>query len=123
MLKIAHITFLWMLLFFLFSQEISAQDTAVFKVDSIAQPKACETLDATDYVRKWLHIKKTKAEKSSSFFVAPILGSTPSTGFLFGFTLQSAFQLPESNMSAFQATVNYTTKKQLTLSLKNTVFA
>ena len=104
---------------------VEAQDTTLVVpgTDSIPQKQECRTLDATDYIRKWFKLKPKTNQNSSSFFIAPIIGSTPSTGFLFGVSMQGAFQLPESKMSAIQATVQYTAKKQFTLSLKNNVFA
>jgi outer membrane protein assembly factor BamA len=124
MQKIVQISSIALILLFLFTG-VKAQDTisAKLKADTVAQGQTCETLDATDYIRKWFHLKKKTTEKTSSFFIAPVFGSTPSTGFLFGIALSGAFQLPESNMSAFQANVQYTAKKQFTLSLKNNVFA
>ena len=52
--------------------------------DSVAN---CYTMDATDYIRKWFHLKNKPSENASSFFIAPVFGSTPSTGFLFGIAL------------------------------------
>jgi hypothetical protein len=91
--------------------------------DTLSLSDSCETKDATDYVRNWFNIKPKKKEKTSSIFLAPIIGSTPSTGFVFGVTLQGAFQLPGSKISAFQSVISYTTKQQFTVSLKNNVFA
>jgi hypothetical protein len=104
-------------LLFILAGKIHAQDTAIVITDP------CKTKDLVDYFRQWLKIKPKATEKNSSIFIAPVFGSTPSTGFVFGVTVQGAFQLPESKLSAFQANVQYTAKKQLTISLKNNVFA
>lgn len=91
--------------------------------DSVGQAKVCAPKDMIDYFRQWLKKKPKESTKTSSIFIAPVFGSTPSTGFIMGATIQGAFQLPESNISAFQANVQYTTKNQFTISLKNNVFA
>src|SRR5436190_11128150 len=100
-LKIARIKWLLTLLSVLMLGHAYTQDTTlvVSNTDSIPQKDSCEVKDATDYVRKWLKLKP-KEQKPSSFFIAPVIGSTPSTGFLFGVALQGAFQLPNSKMSA-----------------------
>jgi hypothetical protein len=83
----------------------------------------CEVKDATDYIKQWLHIKKKNTQKNTAIFAAPVLGSTPSTGFIYGLTLQGTFKLPESNISAFQSNIQFTSKQQFSVSLKNNVFA
>jgi outer membrane protein assembly factor BamA len=89
--------------------------------DSIKGP--CEVKDATDYIKQWLHIKKKNTQKNTAIFAAPVLGSTPSTGFIYGLTLQGTFKLPKSNISAFQSNIQFTSKQQFSVSLKNNVFA
>lgn len=98
-------------------------DPARVAADSPVQKTACEPQDVTDYIKRWFHLKAKKKEKTSSIFLAPVFGSTPSTGFVYGVTVQGAFQLPASKLSAFQANVQSTTKKQFSVSLKNNVFA
>jgi len=94
----------------------------VKSVDSLLAGNECETKDATDYIRQWFHREPKTKMGTSSFFIAPVVGSSPSTGFVVGVTLQAAFQLPESKLSAFQGNVQYTSKRQFSLSLKNNVF-
>src|SRR4030095_16565493 len=67
-------------------------------------------------------MKKLKKFKSASIFIAPVFGSSPSTGFLYGLTFQGAFQLPNCKMSAFQSGIQYTVKKQLQVTLKNNIY-
>lgn len=102
-----------------FAQE-APLDSLTLPADSTGR---CRTKDVTDYVRQWLHLKGKKQEKKSSIFLAPVFGSSPSTGFVYGATLQGAFELAGSNFSTFQANVQSTTKKQFSVSLKNNVFA
>src|SRR5690349_17546329 len=99
----------------------TAQDSTIVLQTAPENPP-CQTKDMTDYVRKWFGLKE-KPEKNTSIFFAPILGSTPSTGFIYGATIQGAFQMPECKLSAFQAVATYSSKKQLTISLKNNVYA
>lgn len=95
-----------------------AQEMDTLKKDSVCEPK-----DMVDYIRQWFHIKAKEKKRTSSIFLAPVFGSSPSTGFVIGATVQGAFQLPGSRLSAFQSNVQYTTKKQFSVSLKNNVFA
>ena len=60
----------------------TAQDTAI--------KKPCQPKDLVDYVRQLFKIKPKATEKNSSFFIAPVFGSTPSTGFVYGITMQGA---------------------------------
>ncbi len=96
-----------------FSANLLAQDA----IDS-----SCRVMDAKDFIQKWFHRPPKSKPSGSSFLITPVIGSTPSTGFLVGLALQGAAQFPGSNMSAFQAGIQYTAKKQLMLSFKNTVF-
>ncbi|MFL5741943.1 MAG: BamA/TamA family outer membrane protein [Flavisolibacter sp.] len=98
--------------------QVNGQDA----VDSTLN-KDCQTKDVTDYLRQWFHMKPKTTQKESSFFIAPVVGSTPSTGVVVGIALQSAFKLPSASLSAFQANVQYTMKKQFSVSLENNVFA
>jgi outer membrane protein assembly factor BamA len=100
-----------------------ASDSTALPTDSLFKKKPCEIKDASEYLREWLKMKPKANTKNSSMFFAPFVGSSPSTGFVVGATIQSAFQLPASSISAFQANISYTAKKQFTLSLKNNVFA
>src|SRR5206468_8683669 len=87
-------------------------------VDSSSN-KDSETKDVTDYLRQWFHMKPKTTQKESSFFIAPVVGSTPSTGVVVGIAMQSAFKLPAASLSAFQANVQYTMKKQFSVSVEN----
>jgi outer membrane protein assembly factor BamA len=97
--------------------------TAVAAQDSTNKEKPCEPKDLVDYARDLFNLKKKTKEKNSSFFIAPVFGSTPSTGFVYGITFQGAFELSNCKMSAFQSNIQYTTKQQFTISIKNNVFA
>ena len=98
------------------------RDTVATVQDTTRKP-GCEQKDMSDYLRQWFKMEPRAQNKTSSIFLVPVVGSTPSTGVLVGVTLQTAFQLPESKMSAFQATVQYTFNKQFSVSVKNNVFA
>jgi outer membrane protein assembly factor BamA len=96
--------------------------------DTMQQKKECEPVDVGDILKRMLHaihinIKEKKKEKTSAIFLAPVLGSSPSAGFIYGVTFQGAFQLPQSKLSAFAANIQYTTKKQFSVTIKNNVFA
>jgi outer membrane protein assembly factor BamA len=97
-------------------------DSVRQQTDTAMLQKTCEPKDLVDYIRQWFNMKGPKKEKNSSIFIAPVFGSTPSTGFVYGVTVQGAFQMPESRISAFQANVQYTTKNQFTVAIKNNVF-
>src|SRR5215831_7328641 len=80
---------------------------------------SCHKKDLTDWIRQWFHMQPKTKPKNSAFFIAPVFGSTPSTGGIFGVTAQTAFYMPESKLSAFQANIQYTTKNQVLLFLRN----
>src|SRR5689334_8909680 len=86
----------------------------LYAQDSLGVPinKDCQTKDVTEYLRLWFHMKPKDSQKESAFFIAPVVGSTPSTGFLVGLAVQGAFKLPSASLSSFQANVQYTAKKQ-----------
>ncbi len=83
----------------------------------------CEDKDLVDWIRQWFHLHKKEKTSNSAFFIAPVFGSTPSNGFIIGATFQSAFKLTGSNLSAFQANIQFTSKKQLLIFLRNTIYA
>ncbi|GAO41113.1 hypothetical protein FPE01S_01_01250 [Flavihumibacter petaseus NBRC 106054] len=103
--------------------------TAVQAQDSTATQQApapggnCREMDLIDWIRKWFKITKPQKEKNSAFFIAPVFGSTPSNGFIFGATFQSAFRMKNSNLSAFQTNIQYTSKNQLLIFMRNTIYA
>lgn len=65
-----------------------------------------------------------KPEKTSFFVAIPVIGSAPATGFMVGATSQYIFKgkRPEDKYSTLNATINYTTKNQLLINLKNSLF-
>lgn len=82
----------------------------------------CAPRDLADVARSLFNISKPKKEKSSAIFVAPVFNSSPTTGFVFGVTGQGAFQSPGSKMSAFQCNIQYTTKNQILIFLRNNIY-
>lgn len=91
-------------------------------VYAYANADTCAPKDLSDVARSLFHITKEKKEKSSAIFVAPVLNSSPTNGFVFGITGQGAFKSPGSRVSAFQCNIQYTTKKQVLIFLRNNIY-
>lgn len=85
----------------------------------------CIQKDVFDIIREALNKppKKDKG-KSGSFLLIPIIGSNPATGFMFGIGGQYAFKSPgaNTNYSMLSGSVQFTTKKQMLILLKNNVY-
>src|SRR4051794_29064627 len=82
---------------------------------------ACEIKALPDLIRK---NKPVKPPKDNFLVAIPVIGSQPATGFMIGATSQYIFKgkKPEDKYSSLNATINYTTKNQLLINLKNSVF-
>lgn len=66
---------------------------------------------------------KEKDESSGSLLLLPIIGSNPATGFMFGVGGQYAFKMPGLTLySLVSGSAQITTKEQLILMLKNSVY-
>jgi hypothetical protein len=93
LLKYAHIKYPVTFLCQLLLAGAYAQDTTrmVSNADSIPQQDSCVVKDATEYVRKWAEIKTERQSKAVIILYSAVIGSTPSTGFLFGVALQALF--------------------------------
>jgi len=99
---------------------VLAQDTLTNHIDSI-----CVQRDLVDVIRDWRHKSpKTKASKSSSLLLTPIIGSNPATGFLVGGGGQYAFKMLGSSLySSLSGSVQFTTKRQFVFMLKNNIYS
>src|SRR4051812_45171281 len=99
----------------LFLQNAALSQTAT---DSL---NACEIKALPDLIRK---NKPVKPPKDNFLVAIPVIGSQPATGFMIGATSQYIFKgkSPQDKYSSLNATINYTTKNQLLINLKNSVF-
>ena len=99
--------------------EALSQDTLYHHNDTI-----CIQRDLVDVIRDWRHKPpKTKAKKSGSLLLVPVIGSNPATGFVFGIGGQYAFKMPESTLySSISGSLQYTTKNQFIFLLKNNIY-
>jgi hypothetical protein len=82
----------------------------------------CPTKDIKDAIRKKTSLQ-TKPVKNYYLLVTPIIASSPATGFVVGFASQLAFKgpNPEDKYSLGSANIQYTTKNQLLINIKNSL--
>lgn len=108
-----------LILLFLSPIFTSAQDSLTVQQDSL-----CPDRDISDVIRGALHKPpKVKSEGSPSLMLLPIIGSNPAIGFMVGIGGQYAFKMyDDSNYSLINGSVQYTTKDQLLLLLKNNIY-
>jgi hypothetical protein len=94
------------------------QDTLKLSTEAITQS------DLGDVIRQALNKPpKVKPESAGSLLLLPIIGSNPATGFMIGVGGQYAFKVPGSSLySAFMGSVQFTTKSQILLLLKNNIY-
>lgn len=104
---------------FLVPGKVLAQDTTPFKPDT-----TCPEKDVPDLIRGALNKPpKIKSQDAGSLMLLPIIGSNPATGFMFGVGGQYAFKIPEhSKYSLISGSVQYTTKSQFILMVKNNIY-
>ena len=97
----------------------SAQDSLVVQPDSL-----CPERDIPDLIRGALNKPpKVKSDGAGSLMLLPIIGLNPAIGFMVGVGGQYAFKMYEdSNYSLISGSVQYTTKDQLLLLLKNNIY-
>ena len=113
------ILFCFLLLVFFFPPSIlSAQDSLAVNEDT-----TCPQKDLPELLRAWRK-KPPKPPKSGSLFLVPVISSSPATGFMFGAAGQYAFRRkePGSLYSIVNASLTFTTKKQMLLQIKNNVY-
>jgi len=81
-------------------------------------------VDLSDVIRHALNKPpKVKPSGEGSLLLLPIIGSNPATGFMFGVGGQYAFKMPGSTLySAFMGSVQFTTKSQMLILLKNNLY-
>src|SRR4051812_18182434 len=81
--------------------------------------------DLPDLLRSWMH-KPPKPPKisSGSLLLVPAIGSNPANGFLIGVAGQYAFKTKGENSlySSINGSLNFTTKKQILLQIKNNAY-
>jgi outer membrane protein assembly factor BamA len=97
----------------------------------VAQPPAAETMDVFDLLRKLRH-KEADAQTESWDYrkpmiaVAPVIGSKPSSGVLFGAAGNVAFYRRDpstTRISSMVASVTFSTKKQTSITNRFTMFS
>ena len=107
-------------------EPVKAQDSLTFQQDSITvQPDTlCPERDISDVIRGALHKPpKVKQADSPTLMLLPIIGSNPAIGFMFGVGGQYAFKIPHhSNYSLISGSVQYTTKNQFLVLIKNNIY-
>ena len=92
--------------------------------DFAQQDTLCPEKDISDVIRSALHKPpKVKSENAGSLMLLPIVGSNPAIGFMFGIGGQYAFKIPhQSNYSLISGSVQYTTKNQFLVLVKNNIY-
>jgi hypothetical protein len=97
---------------------LNGQDTLEIRKELITQQ------DLGDVIRLALHKPpKEVQDKTGSLLLLPILGYNPATGFMFGVGGQYAFKFPGSTLySAIMGSLQFTTKAQVLVLLKNNIY-
>jgi hypothetical protein len=97
---------------------LSGQDSLELRKEVITQR------DLSDVIRTALNKPpKAVAEKTGSLILLPILGYNPATGFMFGVGGQYAFKFPGNSLySAIMGSLQFTTKSQMLVLLKNNIY-
>ena len=105
---------LWLIIFFPF--RFIAQTTA----DSL---RHCPAKSLPELFKKKDSVLILKPTKNRFFFIIPIIGSQPATGFSYGFVTQNTFKgkKKDDKYSSVNLGVTYTEKKQLLINVKNSV--
>lgn len=105
----------------------SAADTTNVTNATLAQSaddtiNPCAIRALPDLIKK--KKKAAKPPKDNFLVVVPVIGSQPATGFMIGATSQYIFKgkRPDDKYSTLNASINYTTKNQLLINLKNSLF-
>jgi outer membrane protein assembly factor BamA len=113
-----RLSFLIMLLNITFMTIIHGQDSTRVSSNEVAGK------DLSDVIRAALKKPpKIKPESAGSLLLLPIIGSNPATGFMIGVGGQFAFKVPGSTLySAFMGSIQFTTKSQMLLLLKNNIY-
>jgi outer membrane protein assembly factor BamA len=106
-------------LLFAITFPVFGQDALTVSADS-----GCIQKDLPDVIRQALHKPpKNKPAESGSLLLLPIIGSNPATGFMIGVGGQYAYKMAGSSLySNFSGSVQFTTKSQLIIMLKNSVY-
>ena len=103
---------------------VFCQDSTLQKIDSSkAKSDTFHQMDVKDWMiqKGW---RKPKPEKNSFFLLIPVIGSNPSTGFIFGLGLSYAlkFSPQDVRVSAVSANATYSTKGQTNINAKSNLF-
>src|SRR5215510_8735746 len=115
-----YLTFLLLSLFVAFPCiKVFSQDSLSIKTDS-----ACRQKDLPQLIRQWFGMQPASELKLGSLILVPTIGSNPAMGFMVGVGGQYAFRFPEptSLYSLLNASITYTAKKQLLITMKNNVY-
>jgi hypothetical protein len=94
--------------------------SAIASAQTSRDTTVCPTKDIKDALRKKTAVQ-TKPAKNYYLIITPIVASSPATGFVVGFASQLAFKGPdpEDKYSLGSANIQYTTKNQLLINIKN----
>ena len=86
--------------------------------------KDCEIKTVFDLFKKKDSLLVVKPVKNSFFLVMPVIGSQPATGFMYGGVAQYTFKgkAETDKYSVVNLGITYTTKKQLLINLKNSMY-
>lgn len=91
---------------------------------SLTSEFICPQKDLSDMVREWRNKPlKEKTTGEDMLLLLPIIGSNPATGFMVGAGGQYAFTVPKSSQySLILGSLQFTTKKQFLLMVKNNIY-
>lgn len=98
----------------------NAQDSLTVVTDT-----TCVQKDLPDLLRAALHKPpKLSYDNGGSLLLVPVIGANPATGFMFGVGGQYAFKMPgaETLYSFLSGSLQFTTKNQMLVLLKNNVY-
>jgi outer membrane protein assembly factor BamA len=109
----------WFILVLLSSWLVSAQDSLTVQQDTL-----CPERDLSDLIRDALHKPAKKhSDGAGSLMLLPIIGANPAIGFMVGVGGQYAFKLPDNaHYSLISGSIQFTTKSQFILMLKNNIY-
>jgi len=93
---------------------------------TVATDTTCVQRDLTDLIRAKLgKPPKLSIENGGSLLLVPVIGANPATGFMLGVGGQYAFRFPGTKTlySFLSGSLQYTTKNQMLVLLKNNVYS
>lgn len=132
-INIRPVIALCFILFIIIPSLAQGQDTIAVQPDTINalqdslyehSDNPCPEKDISDVIRGALNKPpKVKDDGAGSLMLLPIIGSNPAIGFMFGVGGQYAFKIPQqSNYSLINGSVQYTTKNQFLVLIKNNIY-